>query len=48
MVGVTQGSNVAAFPLSFLQKKNDLVKKLKSNMKVIIGVSNAYWHVYLR
>ena len=48
MTGIMQKSSVAGFPLRSLQKQDGGLKKSKSNMKDIIGISIAYRHVHLR
>ena len=47
MAGITRMYSVAAFPLRTLQKQNSWLKRRKSNMKGVIGVSIAYWRVCL-
>ena len=39
--------SAAAFPLLPLQNQTGLVKRSENNMKDIIGISIAYWHVHL-
>ena len=48
MAEITQKSNVDSFSLSSLQKQNGWVKRSENNINDIIGISIAYWRVYLR
>ena len=48
MAEITQKINVAAFPLWYLQKQNGWIKRRENNMKDIIGISIAYWRVYIK
>ena len=48
MVGITQKSSVAVFPLRPLEKRNSLLKGSENNMKDIAGISIiAYWRFHL-
>ena len=48
MAEITQKISVAAFPLWYLQKQNGWIKRRENNMKDIIGISIAYWRVYIK
>ena len=47
MAGITRMYSVAAFPLRSPQKQNSWLKRSKSNMNGVIGISIAYWRVCL-
>ena len=48
MSGIRQKSSVAAFSLWSLVKYNGWLKRSENNMKDIIGISIAYWHIHIR